>query len=349
MRDLKYLFAYTIPISVYISISYQGYFSFTSLIYAYGFIPFIEFFMSGNSNHESEKRNSSNFKNLFFDLLLYLNLPIVVFLLFYGFLVLNHSDLFIYEQIGIIFSLAILLATNGINVAHELGHRSNLFEQTISKILLMFSLYMHFYIEHNKGHHKNVGTELDPATAKFNQNLYSFWISSTIGQYKNAWIYQLDFLKNNGLGFYSFKNQMLFFTIFQLLYLFALFFTWGFSGIIIGASVAVISFLMLETINYIEHYGLSRKKSSSGRYERVQTQHSWNSEHYIGRIVLYELTRHSDHHYKTSKKYQFLENKIESPQLPFGYPTSMIIAMIPTIWFSIMNKQIEKYRSANSL
>jgi alkane 1-monooxygenase len=92
--------------------------------------------------------------------------------------------MYLYEQIGIIFSLAILLATNGINVAHELGHRKSLIEKVFSKTLLMFSLYMHFFIEHNLGHHKNVGTSLDPASAKLNQNLYHFWFTSTIGQYK---------------------------------------------------------------------------------------------------------------------------------------------------------------------
>ena len=104
--------------------------------------------------------------------------------------------------------------------------------------------------------------------------------------------------------------------------------------------VGVISFLFLETINYIEHYGLERKILPSGRYERVQLHHSWNSNHIIGRIVLYELTRHSDHHYSASKKYQILENQPVSPQLPYGYPTSILIALVPPIWFRLMNSRI---------
>ncbi|MDG2464326.1 MAG: fatty acid desaturase, partial [Crocinitomicaceae bacterium] len=98
--------------------------------------------------------------------------------------------------------------------------------------------------------------------------------------------------------------------------------------------------VFLETINYVEHYGLVRKKLPMGRYERVQTHHSWNSNHIIGRIVLYELTRHSDHHFKPSKKYQILENKKESPQLPYGYPTSILLSLIPPLWFRIMNSRI---------
>ena len=101
--------------------------------------------------------------------------------------------------------------------------------------------------------------------------------------------------------------------------------------------VGIIAFLFLECINYIEHYGLRRFKNESGRYERVQTYHSWNSNHNIGRIVLYELTRHSDHHFKSSKKYQLLNYYEESPQLPYGYPASILLSLVPPLWFYMMN------------
>ncbi len=101
--------------------------------------------------------------------------------------------------------------------------------------------------------------------------------------------------------------------------------------------MSVISFLFLETINYVEHYGLLRKKDSNGRYERVKPNHSWNSNHTIGRIVLYELTRHSDHHFKSSKKYQLLNYYEESPQLPYGYPASILLSLVPPLWFYMMD------------
>ena len=107
--------------------------------------------------------------------------------------------------------------------------------------------------------------------------------------------------------------------------------------------MSVISFLFLETINYVEHYGLLRKKDSNGRYERVKPNHSWNSNHTIGRIVLYELTRHSDHHFKSSKKYQVLESLEDCPHLPYGYPTSILLSLIPPVWFRIMNPLVKNY------
>ena len=150
MKDLKYLFAFTIPLTVFLSIYYKGPFSFTTLVYAYGVIPMFELIFKTKS-YEEKRVVSSNLKNVFFDSLLYLNFPLVTILLIYGFNVLSFETTFFYEKAGIVLSLAILLATNGINVAHELGHRKSGFAKNISKSLLLYSLYMHFFIEHNKG------------------------------------------------------------------------------------------------------------------------------------------------------------------------------------------------------
>ncbi len=199
---------------------------------------------------------------------------------------------------------------------------------------------MHFYIEHNFGHHANAATNEDPATAKYNQSLYSFWFSSTLRQYFSAWKLQSKLLKTDGNPFFSIKNDMLWYTVFQTTYLSVVFYLFGWNGLVFALATGVVGFLLLETVNYIEHYGLIRKKLPSGRYERVRESHSWNSNHVIGRIVLYELTRHSDHHYKSAKKYQLLDYHDISPQMPYGYPTSMVLSFLPPLWFSIMNSRI---------
>ena len=229
------------------------------------------------------------------------------------------------------------MATNGINVGHELGHRRSLFARTCSKLLYLPCQYMHFYIEHNFGHHINVATPEDPATARYKQNLYSFWITSVVRTYISAWKIQLRLLKVSKRSFFSIKNDMIFYTLFQLLFIALIYYYFGLYITLLSILMSVISFLFLETINYVEHYGLLRKKESNGRYERVKPHHSWNSNHTIGRIVLYELTRHSDHHFKSSKKYQVLESLDDCPHLPYGYPTSILLSLIPPIWFSIMN------------
>lgn len=340
MNDLKYLFAYTIPLSTALSIYFLDVFSYGAVFYAFFLIPVLELILSTPNKTYTENEKSSRLTNILFDLMLYANLPIVFGLMGYGLYILSTESLAVYEIVGLILSLGILLATNAINVAHELGHRKAKFEQTMSKALLMPCLYMHFFFEHNYGHHKNVATPEDPATSKYNQILYHFWFTSVIKQYLNAWEIQMGILKKENCSFVSLKNEMIFYIVIQGLYLGLIFFVFGLQTLFYALLVGILSFLFLETINYIEHYGLLREKSSSGRYERVQTKHSWNSNHLIGRIVLYELTRHSDHHHKASKKYQVLEHKSESPQLPFGYPTCILIAMIPPLWFRLMNPRI---------
>ena len=344
MKDLKYLFAYTIPVATLISITSEGFFTYTTLIYAFVIIPVLEtIFKEVESKEEYTKSEVQNkLSNIFFDILLYLNIPFVFALLALGLYNLNQLELDLFETVGMVLSLGILLATNAINVGHELGHRKPLIERCLSKLLYLPCLYMHFYIEHNFGHHNNVATPKDPATAKFNQTVYSFWFTSVIGQYFSAWRLQLQLLKIKNLGFLSIKNDMLYYTIFELAYLLVIYSFFGFYGLFLAVIIGVLSFLFLETINYIEHYGLLREKLPSGRYERVQSHHSWNSNHFIGRIVLYELTRHSDHHFKASKKYQILENKRESPQLPYGYPTSILLALVPWLWFSLVNPLLNK-------
>jgi alkane 1-monooxygenase len=201
---------------------------------------------------------------------------------------------------------------------------------------------MHFYIEHNFGHHLHASTPKDPATAKYNQSVYSFWATSIVGQYIKAWKIQTNLLKRKERSFFSFKNDMFWFVIIQVTYAVLIYSLFSLDGLVFAISAGFVGVLLLETVNYIEHYGLLRLKTKSGRYERVKEMHSWNSNHVIGRIVLYELTRHSDHHYKSSKKYQVLDWHDESPQMPYGYPTSMVLSLIPPLWFKIMNKRIPK-------
>jgi len=340
MSDFKYLFAYTVPLAALLSVLSTGWLTFSAPIYTFVFIPLLEYILEDYDTQYSDNQKSKRLTNILFDWLLYLNIPMVFFILGMGLFNLSSISYTFTEQAGIILSLGILLATNAINVAHELGHRVSSFERMLSKLLLMPCLYMHFYLEHNFGHHKNVATPKDPATSRFNQSLYHFWMVSVLKQYRNAWVIQFKLLKQSNSSFWSIKNDMLWYFFIQAGYLGLVYLLAGTLAIYNAILIGVISFLFLETINYVEHYGLQRKKTSSGRYERVQIHHSWNSNHIIGRIVLYELTRHSDHHFKASKKYQVLENKPESPQLPFGYPSSILLAMVPPLWFRVMNSRI---------
>lgn len=340
MKDLKYLAAFTLPVSAVISFYYQGYWSYFTPFYAFVIIPILELLLPQDSSNLNENEREAKKYKPFFDWLLYLNVPVVYGLLVYVLWLVSTHSVSNTEIIGLTLSLGIILGTNGINVAHELGHRIKSKERYLGKLLLLPSLYMHFYIEHNFGHHVNAATHEDPATAKYNQTVYSFWITSVIRQYINAWKLQQKLLKQNSTHVFSPKNDMFWYLIIQLAYLLGILLIFGQTGLLFALGAALVGFLLLETVNYIEHYGLLRKKLPSGRYERVQEVHSWNSNHVVGRIVLYELTRHSDHHYKSSKKYQILDYYDSSPQMPYGYPTSMVMSFLPPLWFKVMNPRI---------
>lgn len=340
MKDLKYTAAFLLPISAAIGMYFKGYYTFTTPVFAFLIIPILEIILPQQNANLSSQESSKKSTNILFDILLYLNLPIVFMLLFWFFKSLSITNYSTYELTGLLISLGVVLGANGVNVGHELGHRKKRWEIIIGQILLMPSMYMHFYIEHNFGHHLHAATKEDPATARYNQSLYSFWVTSISRQYKNAWLLQLKLLKQKKASFISIYNNMLWALIFQSLYLLAIYFVFGLIALGCALCIALISILLLESINYIEHYGLLRKRLPSGRYERVSEIHSWNSNHSMGRIILYELTRHSDHHHRAHKKYQLLDCHETSPQMPFGYPTSMVLSMVPPLWFFIMNKRI---------
>ncbi len=272
--------------------------------------------------------------------MLYLNIPIVFGLLFLFLNKIITYDYFSFEFLGSLLSLGLVVVSNGINVAHELCHRTKTSERFLGKFLLIPSLYMHFYLEHNFGHHQNVATNEDPVTAKYNEPIYSFWISAIRGELLSAIKIQKNRLSRKNISFFSPYNDMFWYAIIQLIYLLAILIVFSLKGLVFCLLVALFSILMFESVNYIEHYGLLRKKLSSGRYERVQQKHSWNSNHILGRIVLYELTRHSDHHRIAETEYQNLNSIDNSPQLPYGYPTSILISFIPVLWFKLMNPRV---------
>lgn len=340
--DLKYIIAYIIPMCTILGIVYPAQLSYLTPVVSFGILPIVEIFTPQYSNNLSDAERNSKATHPFFDWLLYFNLPLIYFILGFALLTIELNGLTAPQIIGLVLSVGIILGSNGINVAHELGHRANTWSQWVSKFLLLPSHYTHFTIEHNFGHHAKVSTPEDPATAKLNQSVYSFWFTSSTRQYRNAWKLQNQLLAAKNERFWSTKNSMLINSGLQLAYISLLLIVFSWSTALLAIAMGVIGFLLLESINYIEHYGLLRQQRASGRYHPVMEIHSWNSNHLLGRILLYELTRHSDHHFRANKNYQLLDYHSTSPQLPYGYPTSILIALIPPLWFALMNPKVPK-------
>lgn len=301
---------------------------------AFGLIPVFELFLPADAGNIPEPEETSHLKRRFFDVLLWLNVPILYTLLFMYLERITAGGLTTGEQVGMLFNMGLIIGVSGINVGHELGHRASLFDRFLAWVLLLPAFYLHFYIEHNRGHHRWVATDRDPASARRGEWIYTFWLRSMVGSWRSAW--RLESLRLQHLNKPAFHptNQMILIHLVQVAYVGIIYLLWGGTGVLFATGSALVGVLLLESINYIEHYGLRRQQKELGHYEKVQPWHSWNSDHELGRIFLYELTRHSDHHYRASRKYQVLRHFSGSPQLPLGYPGSILLALVPPLWMS---------------
>ena len=342
-KSFKYLTPFVLYILAIFAFKGNGIICWFPLLYTFFIVPFAELFIKANPNNLDEVEEALAKKNKAYDFVLYAAVPLQYYSLWIFLHAVQESTMSNWDLVGRIASMGLLCGAFGINVAHELGHRVNKFEQLLAKLLLLTSMYMHFFIEHNKGHHKHVATSADPSTAKYNQSVYAFWPQTLIGTYLSAWKIANDELQKKGKAWFSLQNEMLLFQLIQLAFVLVIYWLLGWSITLFFLIAALMGGLLLETVNYIEHYGLTREVTGDDQYERVQPHHSWNSNHIIGRLMLFELSRHSDHHYLASRKYQILRNFDNAPQMPTGYPGMILLSLVPPIWFKVMNQQMKKY------
>ncbi len=347
-RPLKYLLSFTIPIIVWKSFGWGYEMSFMPVIYSFGIIPFVELLIKPDPRNIADIEIEMVSKDPTYDFLLYLTVPIQYFVLWTFLNRVASGGYYTYELVGYTLSMGLMCGIYGINIAHELGHRKNWYERALSKTLLLSSLYMHFYIEHNRGHHKRVGTLEDPATSRRGETVYLFWLRSIYFSYWSAWNIEKKRLKLNNQKFISIHNEMITYHLLEITLLISIYQVFGGLSMMCFIAASLIGILLLETVNYIEHYGLMRKKKDNV-YERVTHLHSWNSDHVLGRLILFELSRHSDHHYKASKHYQLLKHWDHSPQMPTGYPGMMLLSLIPPLWFYVMHKEIDELLEAKKV
>ena len=247
----------------------------------------------------------------------------------------------LHEWLGNSISMGILCGAYGINAAHELGHRTDKLSRFGAKALLLTSLYMHFFIEHNRGHHARVATEEDPASARLNETFYQFWVRSVSGSFKSAWALEVRRLKRRSISQWSLQNEAFRFVLIELAFMTLIALSLGSQALLAFVVAAFVGFSLLEIINYIEHYGLQRQKNERGRYEPVTPAHSWNADYPISRVLLFELSRHSDHHAHPRRGYAQLRHFSMSYQLPTGYPGMIVLALFPFLYIPLMNKHIE--------
>ncbi len=340
---LKYSAVFIAVGLAFLSLSSTGWLAYVAPIYIFLLVPVLDFLLPSDERNMTKAEEKIAKADRSYDYVLYAIVPLQFTILAYFLYRVSDPGLMLVDRIAYIFTMGISCVSFGINVAHELGHRHTKMEQNMSKALLLSTMYMHFFIEHNRGHHKNVSTDDDPASADKWEIVYLFWIKSVVLGYISAWKLEADRLRKAEIPFLSLKNEMIQYLLIQIG--FAALIGMAFGPVVllqflIAASIGV---LFLETVNYLEHYGLRRDKVQEGIYEKVQPHHSWNSNHPVGRIMLFELTRHSDHHYNASRKYQVLRHFPDAPQMPMGYPAMILLTFVPPLWFLVMHREIAKY------
>ncbi len=339
-RDLRYLAAYLVPVFCFAGLCLGGWAAPGTIYLGFMLVPVIELFVPATPRNDTEEVMQAKSRLDFYDNLLYLNVPALYFIVGYYVWLLGLGEMTTFETVSSIFNVGVFLGVCGINVAHELGHRENPFDRWMARLLLIPVLYSHFTLEHNYGHHLKVATPEDPATARKNEPVYLFYYRSIVQGYQNAW--KIGNVMREAAHRPKWMNEVLIGHIAQFIFLAFIIALAGFGSMLVYAGAALVGILALETVNYIEHYGLLRKRMESGRYEPMTGSHSWNSNHELGRILLFELVRHADHHHQSTRKYQTLRHLDQSPQLPFGYPMSMLLALVPPVWFRIMNPRVDK-------
>ncbi|MGW6727586.1 alkane 1-monooxygenase [Nocardia sp. NPDC055029] len=302
-------------------------------------IPVLDWIVGEDGNNPRDEDYEALSADRYYRWCTYLFLPVQLIGLVIACAMWAGNDLDLVDKLGLAATVGFVSGI-GINAAHELGHRVESAERLLSKIALAQSGYGHFFVEHNRGHHARVATPEDPASARLGESLWEFLPRSIIGGFRSAVRLERARLARKGRGWWSTGNNIL-----Q---------AWAMSAVLFGslalafgpailpwlALQAVIGFGLLEAVNYVEHYGLLRARKPNGRWERCSPRDSWNSDRLVTNIFLFHLQRHSDHHANPGRRYQTLRSSSESPQLPAGYATMLLLAAVPPLWRAVMDPKV---------
>jgi alkane 1-monooxygenase len=252
-----------------------------------------------------------------------------------------------WEEFILIGGFGVLSGTIGINYSHELMHQKPRFERWLADILLASVMYSHFRSEHLLVHHRYVGTPRDPVTARYNEHFWQFFPRVLHGCWVSAFKAEKAMLARKNKPWTDLSNPFFRYWALQAAFLVLAFLIAGWWGVVLFLYQATVAITQLELVNYVEHYGLTRKHLGDGKYEHVLPRHSWNAAHRASNWLLINLQRHSDHHYKPDRRFPLLQNYEEddAPQLPYGYPVMTMMAVVPNLWRRVMNPRVDAWRA----
>tara|TARA_B100000700_G_C15005999_1_gene838556 strand:+ start:196 stop:1206 length:1011 start_codon:yes stop_codon:yes gene_type:complete len=299
-------------------------------------VPIIDLILP-NLNKQDNKLNENKLHNI----ALIIIFPGILFLVFFGLIKVSQNDISYLEAMALGAAVGMSGGSIGITTAHELIHRNNKKMRSIGVMLLIICLYGHFRIEHIYGHHKYFATKQDPATARKGENFYFFLFRCVIMSLVSAWNIEKKLLTNKNLSAYNIRNRMFHYFVAETFLLILAFLIAGINGLIFIFFHSALSIILLELVDYIQHYGLERTKKN-GKYETYSEQHSWNSRHTSANWSTFNLGLHAEHHQTANRHYPLLSHQKKIMEMPTNYPVMIMMALIPPIWFRVMNLKLKK-------
>ncbi len=342
MRASPYFLVFVIPLVFVLGLRAGAWWTATGLVALFVVIPMLEvaFGRRTDNAHVDDTRG-----RIAFDVPLLLWIPLQLVLLAWAIDTTVHAEWTATQRVLAVTSLGVITGGLGITIAHELMHRTSAVHRALAELLMSTVAYPHFVIEHVHGHHRNVATPLDPATSRLGEGLWTYLPRTIAGGLRSAWRIEVDRLRRLGRGPLHASNRMLRFAAVQLAIAATVTSVWGGAGLAVWTGQAAVAIVLLEIVNYVEHYGLQRAEVGPGKYERVQPWHSWNAAHRLTNWLLFNLQRHSDHHYLASRSYDRLRHYHDVPQLPAGYATMVLVALVPPLWRRVMDPRVLAWRA----
>lgn len=350
MKPWNYLRYIFLPAAVVLSSFLGGWWTFTVPVICFVIHP-LTGIMQNNSygnSHEHDELTSFYPHNIYRYVAL-LFVPILVTVTGWAVYWIYHHALSVYEFAGIVLSVGIMNGILGFTLAHEFIHRKEIPERIAGEILLLQNNYLHYKIEHIGGHHVYACTYKDPHTARINESFYHFLPRAIKNTFANAWEIEYKRLSKTKHSTKGIHNRVLFFAIVNFLTLITIAIIAGWLAILFLLLQSFIAVFLLHITNYLQHYGLLREKTPHGKYERFDTHHAWSPGKSKDGLNLFQLGNHADHHIHPGRSYEQLLPHNDSPEMPTGYSGMIILALLPPVWFRIMNKRISSFIIQNTL
>ncbi|MCA9546189.1 MAG: alkane 1-monooxygenase [Myxococcales bacterium] len=346
MDALPYLIGYLIPAVAAVGLWLGGPYTFLGLAFTFGAIPALDALGGLDTANADVAGEAARDRNPLFNLIVRLwILPHAGLLVFAGWLALTAGWGPV-AWTGAVLSVGVMSAGVGITIAHELMHRRGAGDRALGEALMTLSSYPHFCVEHVYGHHKTVATPDDPAFAPYGQSLYAFLPKTLIGGVRSAWRHETRRVARKAGDRLTWRDRRVRYPLDLLVMYGAVAWLGGPLGVGFFAAQSLVAMVLLELINYIEHYGLERRRLPSGKYEKVTPHHSWNSAHRVSKHLLFALPRHADHHANASRPYWKLRHFDDAPQMPAGYPSMVLLSLAPPLWFRVMNPRVRQWNAS---